>query len=348
INKKLEALFNVNFDKNVASDITLKVFSFIDSQDYTIPQLENNPLLTDTIKIDDSDDINNNGDSKESLISSGNNYVINKNSIIDIKQVVKGNLDQKYTSLAYTNPNNLVNVELQLSNKTDKNISKLVLIDSLPNKNNHSLVSNKLLNSNYNLMLNGPIKVDKEWLNKVNIKYSTAINPSKVNILDKYTNYQVNSTKLSDINCDKTVWLNEDEVKDWSKIHSFKLEINNDIDFISGASHKISFNLKVLDTVNYQKTLFDDKLPLKQRVAYNTFALSANYSQVIEPQTSAIVLSNSTNNKINKENNNDLEEDGVKCINCKIVDSGNNNLFFGLSIITMMLILSGGYSLKKK
>ncbi|EAG7299749.1 hypothetical protein BLH01_16170, partial [Listeria monocytogenes] len=112
--------------------------------------------------------------------------------------------------------------------------------DVLPSENDLGITDNSERGSKFNLALTKAVEVPKEWKDKVEVTYSTAKNPKRAGILDKHTIYPIGTEPLVD-NTEATQadWLTASEVKDWSNIYSFKIELKEGIEWIPGKSMKI-------------------------------------------------------------------------------------------------------------
>ncbi|MEG0686519.1 MAG: hypothetical protein RR425_04475, partial [Erysipelotrichales bacterium] len=131
-------------------------------------------------------------------------------------------------------------------------------------------------------MLEGPIKLPKEWKNKVSVMYSTTQTPKTVGVLDKDTHYPKDATHLKDAKEAKdATWINAKDVSDWSKIRSFKVETIGNVDWIDGSTKEINYQLHL--PKNY-------KIGKKEVKSYNSFSVATNNLQPTETKDVVVSL----------------------------------------------------------
>jgi putative cell wall-binding protein len=278
----IQAGLDVTVADDGPNDLNIDFSMFLGSKDFTVPTITGDGLITDTYRKVDENDLNENKDTSEFIVTTGNHYIANKNNSLYAEILAKGDMDAKYLKSAKSTAGSKVNYKLQLKNTTDEKISKMVLIDTLPSIGDKDITVNEARNSEYALMLTGPLKLPTAWSNKAEVKYSTVANPKKVGTLDKNTVYSQNSAHLEDSDdAEIANWKSEAEVDNWEDIKSFKIESNEDIDWIQGRNAEITFDLKMPD----KKSGVNEK-----SIAYTSFAVAGNHSQAIEPNDVGVEL----------------------------------------------------------
>ncbi|MDR3215066.1 MAG: hypothetical protein LBT75_02145 [Bacilli bacterium] len=281
---------NVQVTKQLTDSFNIKVFTYFNDQDFIVPKIDGIANAMDTYKVKDIDDFNNNGNRDEDIITSGNNYIFNNNNILEVSQSISTTHD-KNVSFASVVPKSDVTINLLLNNNTDINISKVVLIDVLPSLNDKGLSIMENRNSKFNLTLKGPIVIPKEWENKVKVQYSVSKNPKIAGVIDQNTTYLSKMHVFADnAEAENVVWLNENEVTNWQDVYSFKIESNKDINFLRGTALAIKLNMSTPGIDSIDPNLLDEKISKYQRAAYNSFAISTNNSQVVEPNKVGVAL----------------------------------------------------------
>ncbi|EIX1153305.1 MucBP domain-containing protein [Listeria monocytogenes] len=292
--EKLTAKINVTVSKDTPSNMSVEMFGFLQDTDFNVPEVTGTPTISDTKMEIDSDDINQNGNSEESRITSGNHYILNTSNHLKISKKAKGNLDKGYSGLANATTNSIVSYQLLLENDSDEKIANMVLMDVLPSEKDLGITDNSERGSKFNLELTKAVAIPNEWKDKVEVKYSTAKNPKRAGVLDKHTIYPTGSEPLVD-NREATEadWLTASEVQDWSKIHSFKMDLKEGIEWIPGKSMKIQFDLKTPKKNQIDKELLNQQTKKEDRAAWNSFAVAVNNSQVIEPAQVGVALDDS-------------------------------------------------------
>lgn len=265
---KVATTFKVTVTDDISSEPELKVFSFLDTDNFSVPEIKGDPVITDTIKSTDTDNLNGKG-TDAAMFSSGMDYFFDKGSALQVDSLIAGNNSQSVD----TTDGSVVDYQLRLTNASDNELNKMVLMDTLPSVNDLSITTNEDRGSEFDMTLTGPLQLPKEWQDKVDISYATTKNPKKAGILDANTVYPSTAQKLQDApNAEDAKWVSADQVKDWSTIHVFKLTLKSGQKWVNGDKMLIQFSLNV-PTNGVEK----------EQKAYNSFAFAANGSQVIEP-----------------------------------------------------------------
>ncbi|GKQ42520.1 peptidoglycan-binding protein [Companilactobacillus sp. RD055328] len=272
VDQTSNATFNVNVGASTSSDPEIMVYSFVPTEKYSVPDIQGTPTITDTQKDVDKDNMNGQGTDKP-MFYSGRDYHFDKSSTLSVSSKISNSTNSDVQKVA----GDIVDYELNLKNTSEDTLNNMILMDTLPSVGDLSITTNEERESQFNMALIGPITLPKSWSDKVNVVYSTSNNPKKAGVgvkgmLDENTVYPSSAQKLADADgAEEANWMNANDVKDWSSIKSFKLELKADSKWVSGADMKIKFNLKVpTDAQIGQK-------------AFNSFAFAANDSQVIEP-----------------------------------------------------------------
>ncbi|QFP80229.1 hypothetical protein LG542_08380 [Latilactobacillus graminis] len=266
--EKVTATFKVTVTDDISTMPELKVYSFLDTDNFSVPEIKGDPVITDTVKSTDTDNLNGKG-TDAAMFSSGMDYYFDKGSALQVDNLIAGNSSQSVDAT----DGSVIDYQLRLTNTSDNELNQMILMDTLPSVNDLSITTNESRGSEFDMTLAGPIQLPKEWQNKVNISYATTKNPKKAGILDANTIYPSSAQKLQDApNAEDAKWVSADQVKDWSTIHTFKLTLKRGQKWVSGDDMLIQFSLNV-PTNGVEK----------EQKAYNSFAFAANGSQVIEP-----------------------------------------------------------------
>ncbi|MBC2096156.1 MucBP domain-containing protein [Listeria welshimeri] len=292
--EKLSAKINVIVSKEAPSNMTVEMFGFLKDKDFNVPEVTGTESISDTRIEIDTNDINQNGDSEEARITAGNHYILNTNNYLKISKTVKGNRDKQYSSMANATTDSMVSYQLALENESDKKVSNMVLVDVLPSGDDVGITDNSKRGSMFDLALTKEINVPNEWKNKVDVTYSTTKNPKLSGVLDKHTIYPQGAAPLVDnVDAVEADWLNASEVTDWSKIHAFKIELKESAEWIKGQSMKIQFDLITPKKNQVDQALLNQKTKKEKRAAWNSFAITVNNSQAIEPAQVGVALNDS-------------------------------------------------------
>lgn len=75
--------------KDTPSNMTVEMFGFLQDTDFNVPEVSGTPTISDTKMEIDSNDINQNGNSEESRITSGNHYILNTSNHLKISKKLR-------------------------------------------------------------------------------------------------------------------------------------------------------------------------------------------------------------------------------------------------------------------
>ncbi|MDO1605593.1 LPXTG cell wall anchor domain-containing protein [Lactobacillus sp. YT155] len=302
-NTSISTKFNVNVTKSAVASPQINIYSFVNTEGFDVPKIEGSPVITDTVKEKDTDNMNGKGTDKP-MFTSGRDYHFDKSSSLAVSTSVDGVTNGG----AKKAPGQKAAYSISMKNTSDEDLQDLILMDTLPNVGDLSITTNEARGSQFNMTLDGPITLSADWKDKVNVTYSTSNNPKKAGILDKNTVYPSSAQKLADApGAEDATWVDAKDVKDWSTIKSFKIELKDNSTWVSGSKMKIDFKLKVpakIETAEKKQAQAASTDPAKPipaaesstagLVASNSFAIAANSSQVIEPYKQTVTTKDPT------------------------------------------------------
>ncbi|MGR3741613.1 hypothetical protein [Companilactobacillus sp. DQM5] len=315
-NKNISQQFKVNVTDGVSTDPEIKVYSFIGSDDFSVPDIKGTPVITDTKKDVDKDNLNGNGTDKP-MFYSGRDYHFDKANALSVSETV-----EKQAETVKKVAGDKVNYQLQLTNTSEDDLNNMILMDTLPSVGDLSITTNEDRGSQFDMSLTGPINIPKSWEDKVNVEYTTSSNPKKSGILDKDTIYPSTAQKLEDAQgAEDATWVSAKDVTDWTKIKAFKIELKDKTTWVSGADMAINFGMKVPEDAEAKTT------------AYNSFAFASNASQVIEPYRLGVEIKDPVGPKQiptlpvkpNQPGNKDNPGSNTEDNNNSKTDKGSNN-----------------------
>ncbi|MDM0470123.1 SpaA isopeptide-forming pilin-related protein [Clostridium perfringens] len=326
--------FAVNVNVTVDTSQQTKVIAYGTSGNKILEA----PVTSDhySIKENDSDDINGDNDTKQIRIKTEQYYQIAGNKNLIITKEVKGDLDKDYSKFGHVSVGNQFSYRLTLNNTTGENIQKLGFIDVLPSIGDLGITDNVSRGSMFTPTLVGEIVVPDSWKGKTTVYYSTAKNPSRSDLY-KYVDYPANAVRPVDPpNAENPEWKTAKQVSDWSEIHSFKIELNQGVNWISGQNLSMTFNMQA--PANPDKSLLDKNIPELERAAWNSFAVTTNGLLAVEPERVGIVMVDSevtiNLNKIDASNGKVLSGAHFKLLNenqediSELETNDNGNLTF--------------------
>ncbi|WP_010290315.1 prealbumin-like fold domain-containing protein [Kurthia massiliensis] len=324
-NAYFAASFGVEVLKEAHGIINLEVNGYAANPNFTTEISDNDVVTNSKIFVDDSD-LNNNGNSTESRVQSGNQYAIIKNDNIQIVKEVKGVLDQGYSYFGRTKPGSDVSYRFNLTNISGNVIHEFMLLDVLPTVGDLGITDNVNRDSQFEVTLKGPITfVGTKWQNQVDVLYSTSKNPSRSELYS-LVDYPTGSSPYSDpAGAETATWLTENQITDWSTIHSFKVVMKEGIKWLEGQDITFEVHAKA-ENVAYDSALLNESVPAAERAAWNSFAVTANGLLPVEPNRVGVVLESHTSDiellKIDKETGQLLQgaEFEIYPLTCKNAD----------------------------
>lgn len=295
---------NVQIDENAPNILTFDVYGFSGDEELEVPVIEN-PGLMDTVLQTDTDDINEDGTSEQPRLKSGNVYYISGQYNIQTEKMVKGELDEEFSYFGKTIPGGAIDYQLKLTNTTGKNISNMTLIDVMPSVNDLGITDNVERGSQFTPELTGPIELPSEWVDKVDVFYSTAMTPERDDLIEN-TVYPESTEKLSNPEgAEQPNWTAASEVEDWSEIHSFKIELKDGVEWIDGENITINFSMNAPEFTEIDQSLLDQDVNPSERAAWNSFAIATDQGQPVEPARVGVYMELDNSVQLNK-----VSEDG--------------------------------------
>ncbi|MEY2375692.1 KxYKxGKxW signal peptide domain-containing protein [Lentilactobacillus buchneri] len=278
----------VNIDKSAPKDMVFQNFINVgpDTENYivSVPAI-NNATLSTTQKIADGSTT---GliDTKTPLITSGNYYILDKDSKLQSNQLVSQSDKGDYHHAVAVETGKQATVKITFTDNTDESLSQLDLLDFLPQAGSIEGVSTSdVRTSTYTAGLTGPVVLPADWTGKVNVYYTT----------------EDQANLLKDLSA--VTWQLENSVTDWSKITAFRIMLpGTSGQTINGRpAEGITFNLAVPDKSTFISKYaeagkqvgvgeLNDKL--KDEVAYNSYVVGVNQMGYTEPLLAAIKVVN--------------------------------------------------------
>ncbi|MGY3704076.1 hypothetical protein BW731_03815 [Vagococcus martis] len=305
--EQLEAELNVTIGKSAPTDLYFDVYGFSGNNNLKVPTGEANNIRK-TIKQDDTDDLNKDGNKSRPRIKSGNRYTLIGEYDLKTEKFVKGPSDTAWKKLTKTTPGGKVDYKLHLDNVSGKDLSSMTLIDVLPSGGDLGITDNISRGSQFTPRLTGPIKLPEAWKGKVNVFYSTSKKPKRDDLI-RHTDYAPGTTKLGNPSgAENPNWQTQANVKNWSDIHSFKIELLPGNTWIKGQKIDITFNMTTPTVAQASnKAIFDPKVNKEERAAWNSFAVATDKGQPVEPERVGVYMDEHigslTINKVDADNN---------------------------------------------
>ncbi|WP_240144327.1 isopeptide-forming domain-containing fimbrial protein, partial [Enterococcus faecalis] len=286
--------FNTIIDKDAPTPLRMDTYGFSGDDKLSVPSGAS--TLTDSYLETNTDNLDGSGNTTKPRVQSANQYRMVKENQITTEKLVKGEQDKEYGKMGHTSPGGKIDYQLNMTNKGNT-IGNFVMMDVLPSIDDLGITDNTSRDSKFTPELQGPISVSNDWKGKVTVLYSESTNPSRKD-LDSNVNYPSSTNHLVDPeNAQTPNWKSEGEVSDWSKIHSFMIQLNAG-EWTKGDKVSIEFSMKA--PINISMDLLNQQTPDENRAAWNSFAYTANNSQVVEPERVGVVI-NGENPNIDKD-----------------------------------------------
>ncbi|TSB48561.1 SpaA isopeptide-forming pilin-related protein [Alkalicoccobacillus porphyridii] len=280
--KNVASEINVQINEGAANVLTFDVYGFSGDESLTVPSVDN-PGQTDTVLQTDSEDLNENGNTDQPRLKSGNEYYMSGQYNIQTEKLVRGELDDAFTTFGRTVPGGAIDYQLTLTNTTGSTISTMTLMDVLPSIGDLGITDNIDRGSQFTPQLTEAIQLPSQWEDRVDVYYSTALTPERDD-LTRNTNYPDTTEQLSNPEgAQAPNWVLASEVEDWSSIHSFKIELSDGVEWIDGEDIAIAFSMMAPEAADVDQSVLDKTINPTQRAAWNSFAIATDQGQPVEP-----------------------------------------------------------------
>ncbi|ELS0478061.1 hypothetical protein R4Y59_002669, partial [Enterococcus faecalis] len=276
--------FNVIIDSKAPVPLRMDTRGYSGKDELTVPSGASS--LTDSYLETDKDDMNGDGDSTQKRVLSSNEYKMIRESSIVTEKLVKGEQDKDYSKMGHTSPNGSIDYQLSMTNKGD-NVGTFTMLEVLPSVGDLGITDNKDRGSLFTPTLTGPVSLPDKWEGHATVKYSTATNPSRKDLSNQVI-YPGTTEQLKDpAGAQNPNWMDASDVSDWSSIHSFIVQMEG-TEWVTGEN--VTFNFSMKAPSNVSMDLLNQDVPDKDRSAWNSFAYTANNSQVVEPERVGVVV----------------------------------------------------------
>lgn len=244
----------VDIANDAPASLPIKTYIDLGKAEYNLTTVADDKNETVT-KEADTQDVNGNGATDDSLIVINSLYDLAKTSQVNTQQNIAGT-GTLTDGTASTQVGGQATVTLSTNADTDAKISALDLIDVLPSTGATGLTTTDERTADYQFTLNGPITLPAAWNGKTTVTYSTAATPDAT---------------------DASQWQTAAAISDWTKVTAFRVTVAADSGIvIDGGSQTLSF---VVNAPTNAKDFVDDAVKL----ADNTYSLSVNGLQKTEP-----------------------------------------------------------------
>ncbi|WP_208559048.1 MSCRAMM family protein, partial [Marinilactibacillus kalidii] len=297
--KQLSSSINVEIEEGVSNLLRYDVYGYSGDEEITVPD-NDEPGLTDTTLQSDTDDLDRDGNSAESRLRSANEYYISGLYDVQTEKLVRGELDEAYSTFGQTVPGGAIDYRFNITNSSGKVISYMTMIDVLPSVGDLGITDNIDRGSQFTPLLTGPITVPNEWQDRVTVYYSTASNPER-DELTRNTDYPESTTQLTNpTGAEAPNWMVASAVSVWSDIRSFKIELNEGTAWVDGEAIVLDFSMQSPQATDVDPSVFDRTVTPTARAAWNSFALATDEGQPVEPERVGVYMNNQNTIRLTK------------------------------------------------
>lgn len=303
--RSMKYSFNVNISADTETPVKIYTYGSAGNDEIKVPSVPS--AITDSEKVTDVDDLNDNGKNDDSLIKSGNKYIILSNHKVAVTKQVKGSQDKDFSSFGHVAIGKDIEYKILInSRQLGQSISNFTFMDTLPSVSDSGITTNEARGSQFTVRLKGPIVLPDYLKGKVSVSYSTSKKPSNAELI-KNVIYPETTIKLTNpTNSEVPNWISAENVTDWNKIHSYLITFDSsagselkDIDEINFTFTARAPTKEEMVTDNetsaipIEDTSSENYVPENKRAAWNSFAYQENNAQVIEPLKVGVAISDS-------------------------------------------------------
>ncbi|WP_425492694.1 SpaA isopeptide-forming pilin-related protein [Lysinibacillus agricola] len=287
--EKITANFDVDVTRTALSNLELQVYGFSANTGLQVPTSQGN-VYTKSVLETDTNDLNQNGNTTQPRVKSANKYSIVKNDNLQIMKQVKGSLDDEFSLFGYTNPDGDVTYRFNLTNTTNEIIEQFMFLDVLPSVGDLGITDNTERGSKFETTLKGPISfAGTKWQDQVTVYYSMSKNPKRDDLYAT-VDYSVGSTpQPNPAGAEDPNWMLASAVTNWNDIHSFKIVMNDGVQWLEGQDIQFDVEAKA-PALPVDTALFDEKTPEVDRAAWNSFAVTTNELLAVEPLRVGVIM----------------------------------------------------------
>lgn len=280
VNDSLSLEINVHIANTVDPNFMIEGYGNVGNPDFTVPAGALDPII-------DTTDIDSDGNTTEKLAVAKATYKLADSRDLQIKKLVKGALDQDYSTFGHTTAGGTIDYRLEITNTTGDVIRRMGFMDVLPTIGDTAVTSATQRGSKFRPILTGPIGVPAEWQNKVTVYYTTVAIPSRADLYAK-VDYPKGASQPDAVNAENPNWQTADAIADWSTVTAFKVELNNGANWIPGQGIHMDFQMKAPE--NPDAAVVDASVNEKERAAWNSFSVTTNGLFAVEPEKVGVAL----------------------------------------------------------
>ncbi|MFZ4451664.1 SpaA isopeptide-forming pilin-related protein [Salibacterium aidingense] len=323
----LAAELDVIIADNAPTSLPFDVYGFSGDEELDAPNNDGS-AVTDTTLQTDSEDLNGDGTSDEPRLKSGNEYIIRGQYDVQTEKFIKGELDDDYGAFGQTTPGGSIDYRLTLTNTSGKDISYMTLMDVMPSEGDLGITDNVERGSQFTPELMEAVTLPAEWQDKVRVYYSTEETPERDD-LTRNTDYPETTEPLANpMEAEEPNWMTAGEVSDWNAVHSFKMELADDTQWIAGENITIEFSMQAPAASEVSEEVLDPAADPTSRAAWNSFALATDEGQPVEPSRVGVYMDYENSVELTKTGEDGQELPGAEFL---LQDSAGDEIETGLT-----------------
>ncbi|MDV2933833.1 LPXTG cell wall anchor domain-containing protein [Enterococcus faecalis] len=278
--EKVNADIPVKIDKESPSIMTPKIFTYADNKVIKVTGNDGtNGNFTDIEE--NTDKMDSDYPENHPRIKNDNVYYSDNNNNLKIKKEIKGAGDTDFSYFSEVPLASEAQYRVRISNDTGRDFQNIAVLDVLPSIDDLGITDNITRGSKFEPTLTGPIEIPNSWKNAVTVSYSESKNPKRSTILYNKVRPDNGLAQPTDPpGSEDAQWT--ETPRDYSKIHSIKIELKPGYEFADGQNIELYYNIKLPDPEEVNDKDLDHSQEPQNRAAWNSVAVVADGLSAIE------------------------------------------------------------------
>ncbi|MFC6347492.1 hypothetical protein [Vagococcus carniphilus] len=292
-NESLKGSFAVKVTEKTPNNINLNIYSYANNSPIVRTNNNGNGSTEVSYQQDNKDKMNPDLPANHTRVNTISRYLILRNSQVAINKQVKGNLDDKFSDMAHATPDGKIKYQLHMKNNDSLKIHRFTLIDVLPSVGDLGITDNVQRESKFRPKLSGPITLSSDMGDRFTVHYSKSKNPKRDDLMKSITYPDGATPMVNPASAEDPNWMTASQVTNWSEIGSFKIALTGSALWEPNQELLVSFDMKAptRDELSGTKVL-DKETSEAGRTAWNSFAVTINDLQSVEPKRVGVILEN--------------------------------------------------------
>lgn len=292
-NESLKGSFAVKVTEKTPNNINLNIYSYANNSPIVRTNNNGNGSTEVSYQQDNQDKMNPDLPANHTRVNTSSRYLILRNSQVAINKQVKGNLDDKFSDMAHATPDGKIKYQLHMKNNDSLKIHRFTLIDVLPSVGDLGITDNVQRESKFRTKLSGPITLSSNMGDRFTVHYSKSKNPKRDDLMKSITYPDGATPMVNPASAEDPNWMTASQVTNWSEIGSFKIALTGSALWEPNQELLVSFDMKAPTRAELSGTkVLDKETSEAGRTAWNSFAVTINDLQSVEPKRVGVILEN--------------------------------------------------------